>query len=56
VLVHQTPEPGHRDLVLLGALGVPIRSSPATLARGCTLAVDLEHHLFDRLYHATALE
>ncbi|MGB5733045.1 MAG: type II toxin-antitoxin system VapC family toxin [Thiohalocapsa sp.] len=56
VLARQTPERAQRDLVLLDALGLPTRSSPATLARACTLAVDLEHHLFDTLYHATALE
>jgi predicted nucleic acid-binding protein len=56
VLARQTPERAQRDLVLLDALRLPIRSSPATLARACTLAVELDHHLFDTLYHATALE
>jgi predicted nucleic acid-binding protein len=56
VLARQTPERAQRDLALLDALGLPIGSSPATLARACALAIDLDHHLFDTLYHATALE
>ncbi|QVL48947.1 MAG: type II toxin-antitoxin system VapC family toxin [Thiocapsa sp.] len=56
VLARQTPERAQRDLALLDALGLPTRSSPSTLARACALAIDLDHHLFDTLYHATALE
>jgi predicted nucleic acid-binding protein len=56
VLARKTPERAQRDLALLDALRLPIRSSPAAMARACALAIDLDHHLFDTLYHATALE
>jgi predicted nucleic acid-binding protein len=56
VLARETPVRAQRDLTMLGVLGLPIGSSPATLARACALAIDLDHHLFDTLYHATALE
>lgn len=56
VLARETPVHAQRDLAMLEALGLPIGSSPATLARACALAIDLNHHLFDTIYHATALE
>lgn len=56
VLARKTPERAQRDLELLDALCLPVQSGPATLAGACALAIDLDHHLFDTLYHATALE
>jgi predicted nucleic acid-binding protein len=37
-------------------MALPVREDSAVLMRACALAVDLEHHLFDTLYHAVALE
>lgn len=41
---------------MLQGLELPVDHSPAVLSRACKLAVDLERHLFDALYHAVALE
>ena len=42
--------------MLLDALRLEVRATPAVYARAIGLATDLDHHLFDTLYHAVALE
>lgn len=56
VMARETPERAEQDLVLLDAMALPVREDFAVLTRACSLAIDLEHHLFDTLYHAVALE
>jgi hypothetical protein len=41
---------------MLHALDLPIRDDAVTYKRACQMAVDLEQHVFDTLYHAIALE
>lgn len=43
-------------LGLLDALELSICADLAVIQRGAALAVSLDHHLFDTLYHALALE
>lgn len=38
------------------ALAIPVSDDAPTLARAMRLSHELEHHLFDTLYHAVALE
>ena len=56
VLARVTPGQAEQDIVLLSALGLSVQDGPETLQRACRLAIDLNHHLFDTLYHAVALE
>lgn len=41
---------------LLYAMEIPVRNSVDVYHRACALAVELDHHLFDTLYHAVALD
>lgn len=45
-----------RDLALLSALNIEWATPLQALQRAMAMAIDLEHHLFDTLYHAVALE
>lgn len=58
VLVRKRPQQLAVELPDLRALLAQgeIADSKAVLARGLALAASLEHHLFDTLYHAVALE
>jgi predicted nucleic acid-binding protein len=56
VLTRLSPQSVETDVALLQALEIPASDSPDVLRRGCRLAVDLDQHLFDTLYHAVALE
>lgn len=56
VIARETPERAQEDIALLEAMALPVREDLVVLTRACTLAIDLEHHLFDTLYHAVALE
>lgn len=56
VLARLSPATAMEDIAMLQALEVPTDDGPAVLARGCRLAIDLQQHLFDTLYHAVALE
>ncbi len=46
----------NRKIRLLRALEIPIIENPSIFQTACELAVKLDHHLFDTLYHAIALE
>lgn len=41
---------------VIDALGFPVWDNPETYQRANKLAIKLNHHLFDTLYHAVALE
>jgi predicted nucleic acid-binding protein len=56
VIARETPERARADIGLLHALDLPVRSGTSIVDRACVLAIDLQHHLFDTLYHAVALE
>jgi predicted nucleic acid-binding protein len=44
------------DVVDLYALELPVLDTPTVYLTACELARSLNHHLFDTLYHAVALE
>ncbi|MFN7963921.1 MAG: type II toxin-antitoxin system VapC family toxin [Thermoanaerobaculia bacterium] len=56
VLTRLTPETALKALPLLDALDLPVADDIAVYQRACELAIRLDHHLFDTLYHAVALE
>jgi predicted nucleic acid-binding protein len=56
VLARLSPLSVETDVAALQALEIPTTDSPEVLNRGCRLAVDLNQHVFDTLYHAVALE
>lgn len=56
VMARETPDRAEHDLTLLQSMELPICGDERILKRACRLAVQLEHHLFDTLYHAVALE
>jgi predicted nucleic acid-binding protein len=56
VLARETPEHARRDVQLLAQLGFAEQGGGAVLTRACTLSIELDHHLFDTLYHALAIE
>ena len=56
VLARSAPAKAEQDIVLLSALGLAVQDGPEILKRACRLSIDLNHHLFDTLYHAVALE
>jgi predicted nucleic acid-binding protein len=55
-LTRISPKTVEEDIVMLQGLNLPVADEPGILRRACRLAVDLNHHLFDTLYHAVALE
>jgi len=56
VLVRLRPEIAEATLDLLDAFELPMVANIALYRRAARLAADLDHHLFDTLYHAVALE
>ena len=56
VLARKTPKAAEHSIELLGALGWETVNTPEVMNRACRLSVELEHHLFDTLYHAVALD
>ena len=55
VLARKLPDSMHARANDLRALSIPVRDDPLVLARAMELARELDHHLFDTLYHAVAL-
>jgi predicted nucleic acid-binding protein len=51
-----TPQTAVRDVAMLTALEFPTTDEPGVLRRATDLAIETQHHLFDTLYHAVALE
>ncbi len=56
VLARETPDTMKQDLRDLLALEIPSRADAAVYGRAMRLSAQLNHHLFDTLYHAVALE
>jgi predicted nucleic acid-binding protein len=56
VLARLAPGKVYEVLDLLDALELPVADDLAVYKRGAALARRLDHHLFDTLYHAVALE
>lgn len=56
VLSRLSPGSVEDDIEMLQALDLSVDDNPPTLRRACRLAVDLQQHLFDTLYHAVALQ
>ena len=56
VAARLTPQTAVRDVEMLAALEFPTTDDPNVMRRATNLAVETNHHLFDTLYHAVALE
>jgi predicted nucleic acid-binding protein len=56
VLTRLRPEIAEEAIELLDAMEFPVTSEAAVLKRASRVARQLNHHLFDTLYHAVALE
>ena len=56
VLSRLSPQTIIDDMHELFSLELPIANSNMIYHRACDLAISLNHHLFDTLYHAVALE
>jgi predicted nucleic acid-binding protein len=55
VTARLAPEVSREVIGLLHAMELPTLDEPETYFRACDLAADLDHHVFDTLYHAVAL-
>jgi predicted nucleic acid-binding protein len=55
VVTRLSPATAVEDVADLYAMNIPIVQSAHVYATACKLAKDLDHHLFDTLYHAVAL-
>lgn len=49
------PAEAERIVQLLDAMELPVKAEPEVYTRAVRLARELDHHLFDTLYHAVAL-
>jgi predicted nucleic acid-binding protein len=56
VVARLSPATAREDVRDLAALEVPVLDTPEVYLSACSLATELDHHLFDTLYHAVALE
>jgi predicted nucleic acid-binding protein len=56
VAARLTPDTALEDIGLLSAMRFPTSEEPNVLLRATTLAIQTDHHLFDTLYHAVALD
>lgn len=56
VLTRLSPKTVDDDVTDLYALEVPVIQTPRIYLTACRLARSIDHHLFDTLYHAVALE
>ncbi len=56
VLARLKPDAANDDLLDLMAMEHPVLDNPASYATALTLAKRHQHHLFDTLYHAVALQ
>jgi predicted nucleic acid-binding protein len=55
VLARLSPATAREDVEDLYSMEIPVLDSMPVYLTACELAVDLEHHLFDTLYHSVAL-
>jgi len=56
VAARLTPLTAVRDVEMLAAFEFPTTDDPNVMRRATILAIETNHHLFDTLYHAVALE
>lgn len=56
VITRLHPEIARPSVELLYAMDIPVEAELATYTRAVALAAELDHHVFDTLYHAVALE
>jgi predicted nucleic acid-binding protein len=56
VAARLTPQTAVQDVGMLSAMQFPTSDDPTVLLRATALAIETDHHLFDTLYHAVALE
>lgn len=56
VAARLAPQSAVSDVEMLSALEFPTTDDPNVIRRATTLAIETNHHLFDALYHAVALE
>jgi len=56
VIARLRPSLAAEAITLFHALDLPVVDDLDVYLRGCALATELHHHLFDTLYHAVALE
>jgi len=56
VLARVSAATAEAKIAALHAMRVPVLETDAAYATACRLAVELQHHLFDTLYHAVALQ
>ena len=56
VLAREAPDTMAEHFADLLDLAIPVRRDAAVYARAMQMSRDLDHHLFDTLYHAVALE
>jgi predicted nucleic acid-binding protein len=56
VAARLTPQTAVSDVELLSAMEFPTTDEPIVIRRATNLAIETNHHLFDTLYHAVALE
>ncbi len=55
-LARKTPKTMETSLILLDNMGWAVAGDIEIMQRAGRLAVDLDHHYFDTLYHAVAME
>jgi predicted nucleic acid-binding protein len=56
VAARLAPQTAVSDVEMLTALEFPTTDDPSVIRRATSLAIETNHHLFDALYHAVALE
>jgi predicted nucleic acid-binding protein len=56
VAARLTPQTAVTDVEKLAALEFPTTDDPYVIRRATHMAIETNHHLFDALYHAVALE
>jgi predicted nucleic acid-binding protein len=56
VLARLSPATASQDIEMLHALELPVRDDVTAFKRASELAIQLNQHVFDTLYHAVALE
>ena len=55
ILCRLSPTTVDQDVRSLHAMELPVSDGPEVFETAVALALDLDHHLFDTLYHAVAL-
>jgi len=56
VAARLVPQTAVGDVDMLAAFEFPTTDGPTVIRRATSLAIETNHHLFDTLYHAVALE